>query len=53
MESVNIKTEQEGDLADLDFRARISLAMLLDPSNDGADWRYANAQTNREVNSCL
>lgn len=38
MESVSIKTE--GDLANLDFRARIAVAMLLDPKRDGGDWRY-------------
>ena len=38
MESVSIKTE--GDMSNLDFRARISLALLLDPLNKGADWRY-------------
>lgn len=38
MESVSIKTESEGDMAGLDPRARISLAMLLDPPKEGADW---------------
>ena len=36
MESVSIKTE--GDMASLDIRTRISLAMLLDPTSEGADW---------------
>ena len=40
METVSIKTEGEtADLARLDFRARISLAMLLDPTHEGRDWR--------------
>lgn len=39
MESVSIKTEGEGDLNRLDFRTRISLAMLLDPISEGRDWR--------------
>lgn len=39
MESVSIKTEGEGDLTRLDFRTRISLAMLLDPISEGRDWR--------------
>ena len=29
----------EGDMGFLDFRPRISLALILDPENKGADWR--------------
>ena len=38
MAGVNIKAE--GDLAALDIRSRITLAMLFDPPKDGHDWRY-------------
>ena len=37
LKSVSIKTE--GDMENLDFRARISLAVLLDSTKEGADWR--------------
>ncbi|KAL5499603.1 hypothetical protein EMCRGX_G011054 [Ephydatia muelleri] len=37
LKSVTIKTE--GDMEKLDFRARISLAVLLDSTTEGADWR--------------
>ena len=29
----------EGDLNKLDFRPRISLALILDPLNEGCDWK--------------
>lgn len=32
-------TDSEGDLGKLDFRPRISLALLLDAPNDGSDWK--------------
>lgn len=32
-------TKEGGDLATLDFRPRISLALILDPSNSGSDWK--------------
>ena len=37
LKSVSIKTE--GDMENLDFRARISLAVLLGSTKEGADWR--------------
>lgn len=37
MAGVNIKSE--GDLASLDIRSRITLAMLLDPPRDTQDWK--------------
>ncbi len=51
LESVQIKAE--GDLDLLDFRARISLAMLLDPANDGADWRYVRPRAMHVLNQML
>ena len=43
MQSVTIADEQqsmaEGDLDRLDFRPRISLALLLDTPSEGHDWR--------------
>lgn len=31
--------EVDGDLGKLDFRPRISLALILDPPKDGGDWK--------------
>ena len=48
MKSVSLTEEEksllksatkEGDLATLDFRPRISLALILDPKNQGSDWK--------------
>lgn len=43
MQSVSLTEEQiasaAGDLDSLDFRPRISLSMLLDPSSGNKDWK--------------